>query len=92
MAKDDAGRKPVFELPEGTHTVVLGFGDINGIMRGKRIPAAHWKNACENGIAIITAMFAMDMTCDIWETPYCNMDNGYPDMHMFPLSAPVPCI
>ena len=31
------------------------------------------------------------MTCDIWETPYCNMDNGYPDMHMFPIAAPVAC-
>lgn len=84
-------KKPVFPLPDGTHTVALGFGDLNGLMRGKRIPARHWQSACENGIAIITAMFAMDMTCDIWETPYCNMDNGYPDMHMFPVAAPVAC-
>lgn len=83
--------KTVFALPEGTHTVALGFGDLNGIMRGKRIPAQHWKTACEDGVGIITAMFAMDMTCDIWETPYCNMDNGYPDMHMFPIAAPVAC-
>lgn len=83
--------KPVFNLPEGTHTVVLGFGDMNGLMRGKRVPVRHWKTACESGIAIITAMFAMDMTCDIWETPYCSMDNGYPDMHMFPITAPVAC-
>lgn len=83
--------KPVFGLPEGTHTVAMGFGDLNGLMRGKRIPTQHWENACRNGIAIITAMFAMDMTCDIWETPYCNMDNGYPDMHMFPIAAPVAC-
>lgn len=84
-------KKPVFELPQGTHTVVLAFGDMNGLMRGKRVPERHWKTACESGIAIITAMFAMDMTCDIWETPYCSMDNGYPDMHMFPIAAPVAC-
>ena len=83
--------RPIFELPEGTHTVAMGFGDINGLMRGKRIPRQHWENACRNGISIISAMFAMDMTCDIWETPYCNMDNGYPDMHMFPIAAPVAC-
>jgi len=83
--------KPVFDLPAGTHTVSFGFGDMNGIMRGKRIPAAHWPAACENGIAIIGAMFAMDMTCDIWETPFCGFDNGYPDIHMFPLAAPVAC-
>lgn len=88
---DKTTKKPVFPLPEGTHTVAMGFGDLNGLMRGKRIPARHWESACENGIAIITAMFAMDMTCDIWETPYCNMDNGYPDMHMFPIAAPVAC-
>jgi glutamine synthetase len=64
---------------------------MNGILRGKRIPAAHWKSACESGIAIIGAMFAMDMTCGIWETAYCGFGNGYPDIHMFPLAAPAPC-
>ena len=54
-------KKPVHALPEGTHTVAMGFGDVNGLMRGKRIPVAHWKAACEDGIAIITAMFAMDI-------------------------------
>ena len=29
------------------------------------------------------------MTCDVWDTPYVNFDNGYPDMHMFPTSKPV---
>jgi glutamine synthetase len=29
------------------------------------------------------------MTCDVWDTPYVNFDNGYPDMHMFPLTQPV---
>ena len=91
MSATNQKPKPVFALPEGTHTVALGFGDLNGLMRGKRIPAQHWKNACENGVGIITAMFAMDMTCDIWDTPFCNMDNGYPDMHMYPIEAPVAC-
>lgn len=91
MAMSEQKNKVVFDLPKGTHTVAMGFGDLNGLMRGKRISAQHWESACRDGIAIITAMFAMDMTCDIWETPYCNMDNGYPDMHMFPISAPVAC-
>ncbi len=29
------------ELPTGIHTVALGVADMNGIMRGKRIPASH---------------------------------------------------
>ncbi len=72
------------ELPAGTHTVVLGVGDLNGVMRGKRIPASHWPTVCENGMALSIALFALDMTCDIWDTPYVNFDNGYPDMHIFP--------
>lgn len=78
-----------YALPEGTHTVILGLGDANGIMRGKRIPASHWNNICKNGNAFSIALFAIDMTCDVWDTPYVNFDNGYPDMHMFPITQPV---
>ena len=73
-----------FELPEGTRTIALGIGDLNGIMRGKRVTAEQWPNVCESGVALSIAMFATDMTSDIWDTPYVNMDNGYPDMHLFP--------
>lgn len=72
------------KLPEGTHTVVLGAGDANGILRGKRIPASHWPTICESGSALSIAMLAIDMNCDVWDTPYVNFDNGYPDMHLFP--------
>ncbi len=75
----------VVELPAGTHTVVLGAGDTNGIMRGKRVPASHWPTVCENGMALSIATLAIDMTCDVWDTPYVNFGNGYPDMHMFPV-------
>ncbi|MDE0305144.1 MAG: glutamine synthetase family protein [Albidovulum sp.] len=75
-----------FALPEGTRTIALGIGDLNGIMRGKRITAEQWPNVCESGVALSIAMFATDMTSDIWDTPYVNMDNGYPDMHLFPNS------
>ena len=78
-----------FTLPKGTHTVALGLGDLNGIMRGKRIPASNWDNICKNGNALSAALFAIDMTCDVWDTPYVNMDNGYPDMHLFPITKPV---
>ncbi len=72
------------KLPEGIHTVALGISDINGVIRGKRIPASHWPTICQNGNALSLALFALDMTCDVWDTPYANFDNGYPDMHMFP--------
>ncbi len=79
-----------FALPSDIHTVILGIGDLNGIMRGKRIPASNWETICKQGNALSIAMFAIDMTCDVWDTPYVNFDNGYPDMHMFPNSKPVP--
>ena len=78
-----------FNLPEGTHTVVLGTGDLNGIMRGKRIPASHWDTICKSGNAFSIALYAIDMTCDVWDTPYVSFDNGYPDFHLFPLEKPV---
>ena len=79
-----------FSVPDGIHTVILGVGDLNGIMRGKRIPASHWETICKQGNALSIALFAIDMTCDVWDTPYVNFGNGYPDMHMFPVTKPVP--
>ena len=79
-----------FSLPEGTHTVAMGLGDLNGILRGKRIPASHWDTICKGGSAFSIALFAIDMTSDVWDTPYVSFDNGYPDMHMFPMTKPAP--
>ena len=78
-----------FDLPEGTHTVSMGIGDLNGNMRGKRIPAENWPTICKNGNAMSIALLTVDMTSDLWDTPYVNMANGYPDMHLFPLTQPV---
>ena len=80
------------QLPEGTHTVVLGMGDLNGLLRGKRIPAENWANICESGMALSIAIFAIDMTCDVWDTPYTNWDTGYPDVHVMPIGEvhPIP--
>ena len=80
------------QLPEGTHTVVLGMGDLNGLLRGKRIPAENWANICESGMALSHAIFAIDMTCDVWDTPYTNWDTGYPDVHVMPIGEvhPIP--
>jgi glutamine synthetase len=79
-------------LPEGVHTVVLGIGDLNGLLRGKRIPAENWTNICESGMALSNAMFVIDMTCDVWDTPYTNWDTGYPDFHAMPIGEvhPIP--
>lgn len=77
-------------LPPDIHTVAFGMGDLNGIMRGKRVPASNWPSVCEKGNALSIALLAIDMTSDVWDTPHVNFDNGYPDMHIFPMEQPVP--
>ena len=78
-----------FSLPEGTHTVILGVGDLNGLMRGKRIPADQWPRICGSGNALAMSLFTMDMTCDVWETPVVGFANGFPDCHIYPMHPPV---
>ena len=78
-----------FPLPEGTHTVILGVGDLNGLMRGKCIPADQWPRICGSGNAVAMSLFTMDMTCDVWETPVVGFANGFPDCHIFPMHPPV---
>ncbi len=78
-----------FPLLEGTHTVILGVGDLNGLMRGKRIPADQWPRVCGSGNALAMSLFTMDMTCDVWETPVVGFANGFPDCHIFPMHPPV---
>ena len=76
-------------LPEDTHTIAMGAGDLNGIMRGKRVPVHNWPRVSEEGNALSIALLVMDMTSDIWDSPCANMENGFPDMHMFPMTQPV---
>lgn len=82
-------KRSEMDLPPGTHTIAMGVGDLSGIMRGKRFPASQWKSVCSDGNALSIALFSMDMTSDVFENSYVNMGNGFPDMHMFPLSQPV---
>ncbi len=80
-------------LPPDTHTVILALGDLSGILRGKRLHVSMWDRACRTGIAMANAIFVLDMTCDIWDTPYANMGTGYPDFVVHPIEGtlrPVP--
>lgn len=77
-------------VPEGIHTIALGIGDMNGILRGKRIPSSHWDAICKSGCAMAGSTFTMDMMCDMWSTPFASFDNGCPDIHVFPETAPQP--
>lgn len=80
-------------LPAGTHTVIVAASDAFGLLRGKRYHAEMWEKVAKNGVAVANVLFALDMTCDVWDTAYCSMATGYPDMHIFPIPGsmrPVP--
>ena len=70
-------------LPDGTQTVAMGMGDLNCIMRDKRMPVSNWPNVSKNGNALSIALLVIDMTSNMWDTPCANVDNGFPDMHMY---------
>ncbi len=83
MAKD-------FSLPAGTHTVVVGFGDLNGNMCGKRLHADFWDKVVVSGINLSAATFLLDPVCEIMQCASVSMDNGYPDMSVYPVTKPIP--
>ncbi len=78
------------QLPGGMHRVTLGGRDLNGIFRGKRLPVTRWQQARDHGVALSAAVFARDMTGDIWDTPDCNMETGDHDCHTFAAGDIVP--
>lgn len=76
------------------HTVELGFADIHGILRGKRLPARHFLKIAKTGSALAKAPFVWDIQCAVFPGPeLANFDNGFPDMTAVPILStfrPVP--
>jgi glutamine synthetase len=68
------------------HTVEVGFGDINGVLRGKRLPARYFLKAVESGSALAKAVLAWDIQCGVFPgIEVASFDNGYPDVVMKPV-------
>jgi glutamine synthetase len=68
------------------HTVEIGFGDVNGVLRGKRIPVRHFLKIAETGSALAKAAFAWDIQCGVFPgLELASFDNGYPDMIARPI-------
>jgi glutamine synthetase len=73
------------QLPSGTHTVELVIPDINGILRGKKVPAQLWDHVAHHGVAIANVIFVWGPRCDILDgVSYSNMETGYPDIEIVP--------
>lgn len=67
------------------HTVEVGLADINGVLRGKRLPARHFLKIANTGTAMAKAPFVWDIQCGVYDdTDLANLTNGFPDMAVKP--------
>jgi len=67
------------------HTVEVGLADINGVLRGKRLPARHFLKIADTGTAMAKAPFVWDIQCGVYDdTDLANPANGFPDMAVKP--------
>ncbi len=68
------------------HTVEVGFADINGVLRGKRLPSRHFLKVAEAGTGLAKAPFAWDVQCGVYDDiKFANFGNGFPDMIAKPI-------
>ena len=81
------------ELPElarfieeqGIRTVEVGFADLPGVLRGKRLSARHFLASVQQGIAHSKAVFVWDLHCKVFPGPeLANFENGFRDMLAIP--------
>ena len=80
-------------LPPGTRFVDAFVIDLNGIPRGKRIPAADWPSAAQNGIAFSASALVLDARGHNQGPLGIGTTDGDPDALGHPVSGtlqPVP--
>ncbi|MFT7026357.1 MAG: glutamine synthetase [Paracoccaceae bacterium] len=80
------------DLPAGVRTVILGVCDLNGILRGKRVAAAHWPHVQAHGVALENLVFALDIGSHRIPNAWTGHHTGSPDVHLRPVGPlrPVP--
>jgi glutamine synthetase len=76
-------------LPPGTQFVDAFVFDLNGIARGKRLPAADWPGACETGIAFSASALVLDAQGNAQGPLGLGTADGDPDAWGWPDSARV---
>ena len=81
------------ELPPGTRFVDAFVFDLNGIARGKRLPAADWAGACESGVAFSASALVLDAQGNAQGPLGIGTQDGDPDALAWPVHGqtwPVP--
>lgn len=66
----------------GIHTVECVLVDTWGIPRGKRLPVRQFLRGA--GYAIANVLYTWDPRCGIFDTPFVEASDGFPDMHAVP--------
>jgi len=80
-------------LPEGTHFVDVFVADVNGSLRGKRLPAGAWPRLARDGVAFSRSALILDARGAGQGPLGLGTENGDPDGTAFPVPgtlAPVP--
>ena len=72
-------------LGAGVHTVEIATPDLQGRLRGKRIPVGRFCGSVhESGVNIADAIYVFDIQDEILDNPYINMEAGYLDCVLKP--------
>ncbi len=74
-------------LPPGTRFVDAFVFDLNGIARGKRLPAADWPGACEAGVAFSASALVLDAQGNAQGPLGLGTEDGDPDAWGWPAPA-----
>jgi glutamine synthetase len=80
-------------LPPGTRFIDVFVADVNGMLRGKRLPAAAWPRLAADGVAFSRSALILDASGAVQGPLGLGTENGDPDGTALPvpgLLAPVP--
>jgi len=69
----------------GIRTIEAGFGDLQGVLRGKRFPIGSLPHLDKDGFAVCRAALGWDIQCGIFPIELASFENGYPDLVARPL-------
>jgi len=69
-------------LPAEIHTVDVVIADINGLLRGKKVPAAHWPHVADHGVAVGDVLWNWSPRCDIFDESV--LATGVGDIELVP--------
>ena len=65
----------------GIKTVQIGFTDMQGVLRGKFIPAKYFLETMEKGFSFCVVALGWDVQCQIVDgIEFASWKNGFPDM------------